>query len=110
MSKTLINFEELDAAVKASYQLGSLDGKDQCQAEMNQLRISTNQMLTVNKELFKLQQRADKHVIIGFSLANKIKKLLSGDGNINIRSEISIAIREANAKPKTLERRKDIKE
>lgn len=110
MTRKLINFEELDAAVEASYQLGLLEGRDRCQAEMNQLRISTNQMLTVNKELFKWQKKVDSSVLISFVLAKRIKQALTTAKCFNIRTELYKAIREANAKPKPSERRNDIKE
>lgn len=100
MSNKLISYEDFDVAVKASYQLGLLEGKKQMQEEMNKLRISANQMLTVNHLLFKSQMKADASVLITFKLARKIVTALYGKEHLVIRAELTKMIRDANNKPK----------
>ena len=67
MHKKIITYDDLDQAVKASYELGLIDGRVEKKNQLEKLRMQLKNMLISNKQMIKLlleEHRQDKWIKI----------------------------------------------
>lgn len=83
MAKQNIAYPDFDAAIKASYQLGMIDGKKTRQHEMDELQIACNKVMITNKHILEFLNEEDKKIMLGY----KEKQIVLNKGLVPIGSQ-----------------------